>query len=291
MDPQNSEPQGLAGQPISRRRLFEVGGASIGLAALLAACGNSEAPAAGRVGNAPVATDLPDAVVNDIVYLRTMTSLEYSLVDVYAVLAGLEGLPTPTTDALTRFTADHTANAAALAQLTTDAGGQPYECGNAWMMGRAFQPALDNILGKGRDGDTPAITPTDDANRDTLAMINGLETLAAATYQGMVEKLSVPPVRAAIIPFGAQAARHAAAIAIIAGGEEGAARYVSPVLLGAEPDAEATFPTAYAIPTRFGQLTPIEVTIGAENDLGLRYKATFETPADNAYIYDGEVCA
>jgi len=240
------------------------------------------------VGNAPVATDLPAVIVDDAVYLRTMTSLEHSLVEVYAVLAGLEGLGEQTTAALSRFTADHTANADALAQLTTDAGGEPYSCSNSWLMGRAFQPALDNIVGSGTDGATTAIPPTDDANRDTLAMINGLETLTSATYQHMVAKLSAPSQRAAVIPFGAQAARHAAAIAIIAGGEED--RFVSPVLLGEEATVEE-FPTAYAISSRFGQLTPINVVIGATNDLGLRYMPSFETPADNAYIYTGEVCA
>jgi len=288
MKPTDSAPQPLADKPFSRRRLFELGGATVGLAAFLAACGKSEEPAAGRVGNAPVATDPPPVVVDDIVYLRTMTSLEHSLIDVYAVLAGLGGLAEQTTTALTRFTADHTANAAALAQLTTDAGGDPYSCSNSWLMERAFQPALDNIVGKAADGNTPAIPPTDDANRDTLAMINGLETLASATYQHMVAKLSTASRRAAIIPFGAQAARHSAAVAIIAGGDED--RFVSPVLLGAEAEVEE-FPIAYAIASRFGQLTAIEVVIGTTNDLQLRYNAAFETPADNAYIYTGEVCA
>lgn len=287
MNPTDSAPRPLADQPISRRRLFELGGATVGLAAFLAACGKSEEPAAGRVGNAPVATDPPPVVVDDIVYLRTMTSLEHSLIDVYAVLAGLGGLAEQTTTALTRFTADHTANAAALAQLT-DAGGEPYSCSNSWLMERAFQPALDNIVGKAAEGSTPAIPPTDDANRDTLAMINGLETLASATYQHMVAKLSMASRRAAIIPFGAQAARHSAVAAIIAGGDED--RFVSPVLLGAEAEVEE-FPIAYAIASRFGQLTAIEVVIGTTNDLQLRYNAAFETPADNAYIYTGEVCA
>ncbi len=276
------------GEPMSRRRLFQVGGATVGLAAFLAACGKSEPPAAGRVGNAAVTSTLPKVEITDAVYLRTMNSLEHSLVDVYAVLAGLDGLGEDTTAALAWFSDDHTANAAALAQLTSENGGEPYECANTWLMDRAFQPALDNIVGKAEDGDTPAIAPTDDGNRDTLAMINGLETLASATYQQMVEKLSAPSLRAAIIPFGGQAARHAAVIAIVAGGDED--RFVSPVLLGEELPADDEFPAAYAIPTRFGQLVPIEVVIGAKNDLGLRYKATFETPADNAYAYTDQVC-
>jgi len=205
------------------------------------------------------------------------------------VLGGLSGLSEPTTMAMSRFVDDHTANVDGLAQLTTDGGGEPYDCANDWLMDRAIQPALDNITGRAAAGDDAEIPPTDDVDRDTRSVMNGLETLASATYQQMVEKLAAPALRAAVIPFGAQAARHAAVIAIIAGGEDD--RFVSPVLLGDEvaPD-EGGFLPHYAIPSRFGQLTPIDVVIGAENDLQLRFTATFETPSDNAYRYDGMTC-
>ncbi len=57
-----------------------------------------------------------------------------------------------------------------------------------------FQPALDHIVGEPGGGRRRGQIdrPTDDTNRDTLAMVNGLETLASATYQQMVEKLSTP---------------------------------------------------------------------------------------------------
>lgn len=288
MNPLQPELQaGMTGRPLSRRRLFEVGGASVGIAAFLAACTKSDPPAAGRVGNAPVPTDLPNAEVDDAVFLRTMASLEHSIIAAYGVLAGLEGLSEPTTAALTRFTADHTAVVDSLTQLTTDAGGEPYECANDWLMDRAIQPALDNVVGKEASGDGPETPPTDDADRDTLSLVNGLETLAAATYQLMVEKLSAPALRATVIPFGAQSARRAAVIAIVAGGDE---RFVSPALLGEDVVADEGFIPTYAIPSHFGQLTPIDVIIGTRNELGLRYTATFETPADNAYRYEGQTC-
>ena len=295
---------GRSSERFSRRRLFEFSGATVGLAALLAACGKDTEAEPGRVGNAPVATDPPDLDVDDVVYLRTMQSLEESILAVYGVLGALDGLGEGTVAALTRFTEDHTALSETLGQLATDNGGEPFACPNPWLMERDFQPALDNIVGKAAENDTEAsgtseasdtteaddgsIAPTDDADRDTLAMVYALETLAAATYQKMVESLTTPALRAEVIPFGAQAARRAATIAIVAGGDED--RFVAPALLGEEPAADAVFTTAYAIETQFGRLTPIDVVIGAENDLGLRYTATFQTPADNAYAYHELAC-
>src|SRR5215207_1207544 len=101
-DPAGATAAHPVGQPFSRRRLFEIGGASVGLAALLAACGKDTEAEPGRVGNAPVPTDLPDLDVDDAVYLRTMQSLEQSIVDVYGVLSGLAGLGEATTAALER---------------------------------------------------------------------------------------------------------------------------------------------------------------------------------------------
>jgi hypothetical protein len=289
MDAANPESSFASGRPISRRHLFAVGGATVGIAAFLAACANDEDPAPGRVGEAPEPTDPPRVTLTDAVFLRTLQSLEHTIVDVYAELASLDGIDDATSALLSRFTDDHVANATALTDLITEAGGEPYECANPWLMDRQLQPALDNVVGKPAAGSTAAIAPTDDANRDTLAMLNGLETLAQATYQQMVEKLSTPARRAAVIQFGAQAARHAAVAAIVAGGDE--QRFVSPVLLGDEVTADENgFTPVFAIPSRFGQLVPIEVTVGALNDLDQRFTAQFETPADNAYVYEGQAC-
>lgn len=277
------------GGAMSRRRLFELGGASVGLVGFLAACSNAAEPAAGRVGNAPVPTDLARVEVSDAVFLRTATSLEYSILEAYDVLAGLEGLGEETATMLTSFTDDHMATADALVTLTTDNGGEPYACANDWLDDRQIRPALDHVVGRPAEGGDAEVAPTDDPERDALALINGLETLAAATYQGMVEKLSTPGLRAAVIPFGAASARRAAAVALEAAGDED--RFVSPAVVGEDVVADdAGFLPAYAIPSRFGQLTPIEVVVGDLDALQQRYTATFETPADNAYRYAEMTC-
>ncbi len=64
----------------SRRDAFKIGGVTIGLATLVAACGagreGDDDP--GRVGSAPVPTALPEYPVDDAVLLRTPSSREYT---------------------------------------------------------------------------------------------------------------------------------------------------------------------------------------------------------------------
>ena len=76
------------------------------------------------------------------------------------------------------------------AELTTAAGGEPYECPNSWLMERTLQPVLDHIVGA--TVDDVEIPPTDDADRDALATADALETIAAATAQQYVERLADP---------------------------------------------------------------------------------------------------
>ncbi len=45
-------------------------------------------------------------------------------------------------------------------------------------------------------------------------LVNGLESMASAMYQQIVETLTEPELRAEVMVLGAQDARHAAAVAI-----------------------------------------------------------------------------
>jgi hypothetical protein len=273
---------------LSRRRLFELGATSVGLAALLAACGNDEDPAPGRVGNAPEETDLSTAEVNDLVYLRTLTSLEYSILAVYEALSEIDGLDEDVTALLARFRDDHSSAADTLAELTSAAGGEPYECPNSWLMRRTLQPVLDHIIGVSADG--TEIPPSDDPTRDALATADALETIAAATAQQYVERLADPATRADVITVGTAASRRAATAALHANPPpEG---YVSPALTDGEEVAtdEQGFMPEFAIPSRFGQLTPVTLQVGAADDAGQRFTINIETPAENAYVYEGQTC-
>jgi hypothetical protein len=273
---------------LSRRHLFGLGATSVGFAVLVAACGNDEDPAPGRVGNAPEETDLPTAEVNDVVYLRTLTSLEYSILGVYEALSEIDGLDEDVTALLNRLSDDHNSAADTYAELTSAAGGEPYECPNSWLMRRTLQPVLDHIIGVRADG--TEIPPSDDPTRDALATADALETIAAATAQQYVERLADPATRAEVITVGTAASRRAATAALDANPPpEG---YVSPALTDGEEVGtdEQGFVPQFAIPSRFGQLTPVTLQVGAADDAGQRFTINIETPAENAYVYEGQTC-
>jgi hypothetical protein len=276
--------------------LFELGGAGAALAALLTACGGGSEAAPGRVGFAPEPSELPDEEPDDAVYLRTLTSLEFSIIAMYERFEAESGLDGASAAALERFLADHEAAAADLSALTVEVGGQPFECPNPWYEARSIQPALAYVFGD--DTAEPAIPPSDDIPRDTVSMMHGMEALSTASYLRFVELLSTPELRGASARLGSQSARRAATSALISNPPP--TGYVAPSLLAASgmvlptepPSTEATapIPPVYAITTRYAQLTAVVVTVGAVNDLGLRYNASFETPAENAYVYDGLSC-
>jgi rubrerythrin len=270
---------------LSRRRLFQVGGLG-GLGVLLVACGGDDTESApGRVGYAPPATPLPDVEKNDVVWLRTATSIEYTLLDVYQRATEIGALDTDTQALVDRFVEDHTEHAAALAELTTAAGGEPYECANAWYLDRSVDPIFRQITGD----EAEDIAPSDDPARDLLTVANSFESMAGAMYQQMMQVLTDRDLRGDVMALGAHEARHSAAIAMTATGvPEG---YVSPVLFGDDllPDETGLF-TAYAIPGTFGSLAAIELVIGAPSEAGTRQSFVLETPADNSLVYEGMVC-
>jgi hypothetical protein len=109
--------------------------------------------------------------------------------------------------------------------------------------------------------------------------------------------------------LAAQAARRAATTALLI--HPAPDGYVEPTLLGTDagaadgadtdtaaagsaPDetvaAGPPIPPVYAIAARFAQLTAVNVEVGAVNELGLRFKTAYETPAENSYIYASKSC-
>jgi hypothetical protein len=276
------------GPQLSRRQLFELGAGSIGIAAFLAACGDEEAQAPGRVGNAPEITDPPEGEVDDVVLLRTLTSLDHAIVAVYDELLDIEGLDEGTAELLGRFSEDHLGEAASLADLTTEAGGEPYECANPWLMDRTFQPVVDHIVGSTAEGNE--IPPSDDPNRDALSTAIALESVSAATAQQYVERLVDPALRGAVVASGTEASRRAATAALRSNPPPDG--YVSPALTeGAEIAAdEQGFIPSYAISSTFGQITATPLVVGAVDEVGQRLSVNIDTPAENAYIYEGMSC-
>ena len=77
--------------------------------------------------------------------------------------------------------------------------------------------------------------------------------------------------------LGAQDARHAATVAIVAtGAPEG---YANPALLGEDlVIEEGALTPIWAIPTQFGSLAAIPITVGAPNEAGTRSRRTSRHP-------------
>lgn len=271
---------------LSRRRLLQAGGLAASVGVLLAACGDDDEAEPGRVGYAPAATPLPTVEKTDAVWLRTAMSLEYTTLDVYQRSTDMGVLDADAQALIDRFVEDHTAHIEVLGPLIAAAGGEPYECANAWYIDRTVDPIFTQITGD----ESKDIAPSDDPARDLMTVSNGWESMMGATYQQMVEVLTEPALRGDVMAIGVEEARQAAAMAMLATGTpEG---YVSPVLLiGEEPTPDETgLLRAYAIPTRFGSLAAIELVVGARTAAGTRVPFTLETPADNSLIYEGMTC-
>ncbi len=264
---------------IDRRSVLRAGGISLSLGAILAACGDGRGGLVepGRVGTATPGSGLPDAPVNDLTYLRTAQSLEHTAIDVYETALGLGVLDSATATVVRRFMADHRSHSAALGQLITGLGGQPYTCANPWIMERAIAPIIERILG------------SDDQVRDLLATAHALETLAGATYQLFTGMLSDPQLRKAAMTIGADEQRHSATLAMaITGTPDG---YISPALFGEELETTtAGFPIPYAIPATFGRLNAHELVVGQRDADGARLTIGLQTPAENSYVYDYMSC-
>jgi rubrerythrin len=270
-------PPAVADPSLDRRRFLRNGGLVLSLGAIVAACGDgrggSDDP--GRVGVAPSAPELPDAEVNDVVLLRTAQSLEHVALEAYAVAKAAKALDQATTDVIDRFVADHTAHADQLGTLITAAGGEAFACANPFIMDRAITPILD------------AIADTDDAARDLVHMAHALESLAAETYQDLVGRLTDPELRREAMLIGADEARHAATLAISIAGADG---YVDPTITGGEAPADQEFPPVYAVPASFGQLSGVDLVLGAPNSEGVRTRISLQTPAENTFVYEGQSC-
>lgn len=134
--------------PTSRRDAFKIGGLAVTMGALVAACGEDRGgdDAPGRVGNAPIVTSPPDWEVNDVVLLRTASSLELTAVEVYEQVLGLDGaLDAALVPFVNRLIEDHRAVADQMAALTEAAGGEAWTCANPWLMDRLVEPVVASI--------------------------------------------------------------------------------------------------------------------------------------------------
>lgn len=265
---------------LSRRRFLLAGGTTISFGALLAACGGgSTSSGIPVIGNSPASEGLPDAPITDITLLRTATSLEYNAIFIYEAVAEL--LSGDAAILATRFLRDHRAHAEATASLTEQLGGTAFEKPNPRLQSIYVEPALALILGDESRG-TPA---TEDAVADIVSLAYALETLAGATYQAYVPLLNNRSLRAAAMGIGEQEARHAAVLGSVLNTDRLVSSFGLPLSAEFAETTDVPAP-AYAVPSAYGTLSPIPVTLGAPNESGVRTTVNLETPSLNSMVYE-----
>ncbi len=268
---------GVPNPSLDRRALLRNGGLVLSFGAIITACGDdrtgSDAP--GRLGVAVAAEPLPEAEVNDAVLLRTAQSLEYTALAVYQAAAGLDVLAPEEAALVERFVADHERHAADVGALASGIGAEEFTCPNPFVMERAVTPILEAIDG------------SDDLRRDVLNIAYAFESWAGQSYQDLVGALEEPSLRGAAIAIGGEEQRHAASLATVINPDQ----LINPELLGGvEQTDDAGFPVPYAIPATFGQLTGIELVVGARDEEGSRFSIQLQTPAANSLVYDYLSC-
>ncbi len=258
-----------------RRDALKLGGLSLSLAAVAAACGTDRTGdnAPGRVGYAPPVTDPPDYQVDDAVLLRTASSLEYTAIAVYSAVLDSGLLDSSLVPLVERLIEDHQMVADQMGELTESLDGVAWNCTNPWYMERTIEPLL------------AAAVASDDPVRDIVNTAFMLENVASATHQTLAVQLEDAAASSATMAASTLEARHSAWIMSTARGAPG---YVSPLLDGlGEPEvAPDGVPYKFAIFARFGTTGQFELVAGAPNDLGVRQTFIIQTPSLNSFIYN-----
>ena len=299
-----------------RRDILRIGGFTVATAAVIGACGEHDRGQVGRVGAVPTTVKLPDAVVTNVTLLRTASSLEHSVINVYSQVIGNSDLLDPKFgDMAKRFMDDHQGHAALFEQLTTTAGGTPWTCGNPKIDDTIMNPVITRIT-KGAEATVgaKAIAASDDPRRDVLNFAHGLESLAGATYQALVALFSDPGMRADAMTVGAREARHAALLALTINRDRPGGLVNFADAVNAEPASPPTttiaptttqniaagaaptptsapvqfteIPAVTAIPSQFGGLGAIQIVVGAGDENGTRLKQNLETPSLNSFVFE-----
>jgi hypothetical protein len=255
---------------VSRRHALRLGGLTAAVAAL-AACGVEEDADPGRVGVVTPTTALPDYPVDDAVLLRTATSLEITIIDLYEEILARGELSAAATELMNRLIEDHQVTVGELQAQTIGAGGEPWECGNPWMLDRVVVPVIESI------------DRSVQIEQNVIDFAVALENLAAANNQSLAASMTTAEQRTTLAVASAQAARNAATITIRQRGSDG---YVDPAPNGDPVFAEDGARLNFAVPSVFGSLAAIELVIVAPDVDGGPEDFSLQLPAENSYIYN-----
>ena len=244
-----------------RRRLLRVGGITVALGALLAACGERRRGRAGPRRLRPAADGAARRggqrrrvpAHGDVDRGHDRRDVRQS-----PTAAALEGGDQAMLDRSSTTTSDAVK---ATVRLTREAGGEPYECRQRLV--RRPRRAAD-VRPHRRRPRARTSPPSDEPERDMLVVINGWSTMAAVDVPAMVELLDEPALRADV--DGARRPRRRATrppfALIIDRPPDG---YVDPALArrrGRSPD-DAGVAAGVRHPDRSARSPPSTIAVGA----------------------------
>jgi hypothetical protein len=310
--------QDLIDTSFDRRGLFRIGGLTLAGAAIVAACGDSNATQpgeVGRVGIAPPTPTLLDPIINNGVLLRTSASFETSIADAYQHMLdkGLLDAPSPTfpdlgnqSDLVKTFLGHHRQAAESFNQLAQEAGEEAWLCGNPRLDSAFITPIFVRVEdGAPATATAQAIPPSDDPTRDMVNLVVTLELLSAATSQALMPQVTESSFRAEAMRQAVRSARQSAQMSLqinpgayVTPADAAAANPAATVPLlptttappaGTVPQTEIPLPIA--LPGQYGSLAPIVYIGGAGDENGVRLKLNFETPSTNSFVYPFDSCS
>lgn len=273
-----------------RRSVLRLGGLTVALGTVLAACGAGEnggtngvgPDGIAQIGTAPPLAPEPSKAISDNRLLRTATSMHYNGIDAIDRVLAKNVISYEAAAAARHYRGLLQQQADALAAATTANGGTPYEQKNA---------AIDkNVVTKALD----LIAAGNDEGNDSTRFLHLFATLAGETHQAFVPLLSQPALRGAAMQIGAVHHRVAA----------GLARLINPAnvvdvtglgLVGPDPSELSADPAngpapipQYQVPGAFGPLGQVPIVlgqVGVDTELK-RTQQNFETPSLNSLVAD-----
>lgn len=183
--------------PLSRRRLLHAGITGAAATAVLAACGGSS----GSGDQAAVATTTtePRATGEDQVTLRTATSLELLLVQVYEQVLASGVLSESGTATAELFLEHHERHAALFHNESLKAGGEPVTAPNA-----VVSQSISARLALGSEA-------------DAMNLAYDLEQIARSTYVGAAGDLQTVELNEVLLSVAGIDGRHLAVLGAITG--------------------------------------------------------------------------
>jgi hypothetical protein len=180
-----------------RRSFLKVGGMTVAMGAVIAACGKEKKeslPITGPVPTTPEDTEiLHPGQELDVTFLRTSQSIEVLAVNTYqqALDSGLVTTPS-LADMIRLFQEQHSEHAGLIAATTRDAGGTPYDQPNSYLAEQVVDPAVQALA----------------TEADVVKLGVQLEGTAAQTYVFATEVLTTAALRQGIMSIGGVEARH-----------------------------------------------------------------------------------